>query len=102
MLALYFGGMGAKGQNFYNDVLKRYGFEQEAEQIQDAYLGGDRKAGGRAGARRTRRRDVADRGRRLRAGPDRRLPGLRRHDSQRAAGRPERLQDIETIAGWVA
>jgi F420-dependent oxidoreductase-like protein len=43
MLALYFGGMGARGRNFYNDVLKRYGFEQEAGQIQDAYLGGDRK-----------------------------------------------------------
>ncbi|MGO8960045.1 MAG: LLM class F420-dependent oxidoreductase [Streptosporangiaceae bacterium] len=41
-LALYFGGMGARGQNFYNDVLKRYGFEQAAEQIQDAYLGGDK------------------------------------------------------------
>jgi len=44
MLALYFGGMGARGRNFYNDVLKRYGFEKEARQIQDAYLGGDRKA----------------------------------------------------------
>jgi F420-dependent oxidoreductase-like protein len=43
MLALYYGGMGARGKNFYNDVLKRYGFEKEAEQIQDAYLGGDRK-----------------------------------------------------------
>jgi F420-dependent oxidoreductase-like protein len=43
MLALYFGGMGARGQNFYNDVLKRYGFEQEAAQIQDAYLSGDKK-----------------------------------------------------------
>ena len=44
MLALYFGGMGARGRNFYNDVLQRYGFEKEAAQIQDAYLGGDRKA----------------------------------------------------------
>jgi F420-dependent oxidoreductase-like protein len=44
MLALYFGGMGAPGTNFYNDVLRRYGFEEEATQIQDAYLGGDRKA----------------------------------------------------------
>jgi F420-dependent oxidoreductase-like protein len=44
MLALYFGGMGARGRNFYNDVLKRYGFEKEAEQIQDAYLGGEKKA----------------------------------------------------------
>jgi F420-dependent oxidoreductase-like protein len=44
LLALYFGGMGARGRNFYNDVLKRYGFEKQAEQIQDAYLGGDRTA----------------------------------------------------------
>ena len=44
MLALYFGGMGAKGKNFYNDLLKRYGFEAEADAIQDAYLAGDRKA----------------------------------------------------------
>jgi F420-dependent oxidoreductase-like protein len=44
MLALYFGGMGARGRNFYNDVLKRYGYEKEAEQIQDAYLSGDKKA----------------------------------------------------------
>ncbi len=44
MLAMYFGGMGAKGANFYNDVLRGYGFEQVAEEIQDAYLGGDRKA----------------------------------------------------------
>ncbi len=43
-LALYFGGMGARGQNFYNEVLKRYGFEREAGQIQDAYLGGDKQA----------------------------------------------------------
>jgi F420-dependent oxidoreductase-like protein len=42
-LALYFGGMGARGQNFYNDVLRRYGFEQVADEIQDAFLGGDRK-----------------------------------------------------------
>jgi F420-dependent oxidoreductase-like protein len=44
MLALYFGGMGARGRNFYNDVLKRYGFEKVAGQIQDAYLGGEKKA----------------------------------------------------------
>jgi len=43
MLALYYGGMGARGKNFYNDVLRRYGYEREAEEIQDAYLGGDRK-----------------------------------------------------------
>jgi F420-dependent oxidoreductase-like protein len=43
-LALYFGGMGARGRNFYNDLLKRYGFEKEAAQIQDAYLSGDKDA----------------------------------------------------------
>jgi len=36
----YIGGMGAKGKNFYNDVVKRYGFEEEAEAIQDLYLSG--------------------------------------------------------------
>jgi F420-dependent oxidoreductase-like protein len=47
MLALYFGGMGAKGRNYYNDVLRGYGFEKEADEIQDLYLGGDRKAAAR-------------------------------------------------------
>lgn len=40
MLALYIGGMGAKGRNFYNDLARRYGYEQEAEQVQDLYLAG--------------------------------------------------------------
>ena len=41
-LALYIGGMGAKGKNFYNDIVSRYGFETEAAEIQDLYLGGRR------------------------------------------------------------
>lgn len=40
MVALYVGGMGARGRNFYNDLVKRYGFEAEAEKIQDLYLDG--------------------------------------------------------------
>lgn len=40
MLALYIGGMGAKGKNFYNDLACRYGYEREAEQIQDHFLAG--------------------------------------------------------------
>ncbi len=40
MAALYFGGMGAKGKNFYNNVLQRYGFEGEAEELQNLYLSG--------------------------------------------------------------
>jgi F420-dependent oxidoreductase-like protein len=39
-LALYVGGMGAKGKNFYNALVRRYGFEDEAETIQDLYLAG--------------------------------------------------------------
>lgn len=42
-LALYIGGMGARGRNFYNDLVRRYGFEREAEIIQDLYLSGDKK-----------------------------------------------------------
>jgi F420-dependent oxidoreductase-like protein len=41
--ALYIGGMGAKGRNFYNDLAVRYGFEAEAAAIQDAYLDGRKK-----------------------------------------------------------
>lgn len=39
-VALYIGGMGAKGHNFYNNVVRRYGYEAEAEKIQDLYLDG--------------------------------------------------------------
>lgn len=39
-LALYVGGMGARGQNYYNDVVRRYGFEAEARTVQDLYLAG--------------------------------------------------------------
>jgi F420-dependent oxidoreductase-like protein len=44
MLALYVGGMGAKGKNFYFDLAVRYGFEAEATAIQDLYLAGDKGA----------------------------------------------------------
>jgi F420-dependent oxidoreductase-like protein len=39
-LALYVGGMGARGKNFYNDLACRYGFEDAAKKIQDLYLAG--------------------------------------------------------------
>jgi F420-dependent oxidoreductase-like protein len=42
-LALYIGGMGARGRNFSNDVARRYGYVHEADLIQDLYLSG-RKA----------------------------------------------------------
>ena len=39
-VALYVGGMGAKGRNFYNALVRRYGWEAEAEAIQELYLDG--------------------------------------------------------------
>ena len=39
-MALYVGGMGARGKNFYNDLARRYGYEDEAKLIQDLYLDG--------------------------------------------------------------
>jgi F420-dependent oxidoreductase-like protein len=43
-VALYVGGMGAPGKNFYNTIAQRYGFEVEAAQIQDLFLSGDKRA----------------------------------------------------------
>jgi F420-dependent oxidoreductase-like protein len=40
VVALYVGGMGAKGKNFYNDLARRYGYEAEAAKIQELYLAG--------------------------------------------------------------
>ena len=40
LVALYVGGMGAKGRNFYHDLMTRYGFGAEADRIQDLYLAG--------------------------------------------------------------
>ena len=42
MTALYVGGMGAKGKNFYNNIFRKYGYEDEAEKIQDLYLSGQK------------------------------------------------------------
>jgi len=39
-MALYIGGMGARGRNFYYDMACRLGYPDEAGQIQDAYLAG--------------------------------------------------------------
>lgn len=41
--ALYIGGMGARGKNFYHDLVSQYGFAAEAEKIQDLYLQGHKQ-----------------------------------------------------------
>jgi F420-dependent oxidoreductase-like protein len=43
LLALYVGGMGARGANFYNALFRRYGYEAEAERIQELYLEGKQR-----------------------------------------------------------
>lgn len=42
-LALYIGGMGSRDRNFYNDLARRYGYEQEAARIQELYLSGKKE-----------------------------------------------------------
>src|SRR5262249_60817557 len=48
-VALYVGGMGAQGRNFYFDLACRYGYEAEAGRIQKPYLGGRRPEAEAAG-----------------------------------------------------
>jgi F420-dependent oxidoreductase-like protein len=43
LYALYIGGMGAKSKNFYNTLFRQYGYEAEAEEIQDLYLSGKKQ-----------------------------------------------------------
>lgn len=38
MMALYIGGMGARGKNFYNRLVSSYGYEEQATRVQDLYL----------------------------------------------------------------
>ena len=41
--SFYIGGMGARGKNFYNDLFARYGYEAEAKEIQELFLGGQQR-----------------------------------------------------------
>jgi F420-dependent oxidoreductase-like protein len=48
VLALYIGGMGSRKQNFYNQLVQRYGFEDAAHEVQDLYLDGKKDEAGAA------------------------------------------------------
>ena len=72
-----YGGMGAKGKNFYNDVLRRYGYEKEADEIQDALPRRQTARRPRPSSRGVGRGDVPHRRCRLRQGPCRRRIGSR-------------------------
>jgi alkanesulfonate monooxygenase SsuD/methylene tetrahydromethanopterin reductase-like flavin-dependent oxidoreductase (luciferase family) len=43
LLALYVGGMGSREKNFYNALVRRYGFEDAAQEVQDLYLDGKKE-----------------------------------------------------------
>jgi len=47
-LALYIGGMGAKGKNFYHTLATSYGYGAQADRIQELYLAGDKEAAAKA------------------------------------------------------
>ena len=47
-LALYIGGMGAKGKNFYHTLATSYGYGPQADRIQELYLAGDKEAATKA------------------------------------------------------
>ncbi|GGK37985.1 LLM class F420-dependent oxidoreductase [Nocardia camponoti] len=47
-LALYIGGMGAKGKNFYHTLATKYGYGEAADRIQELYLSGDKAAAAQA------------------------------------------------------
>ncbi len=101
MLGLYFGGMGAKGANFYNDVLCRYGFKAEAAEIQDLYLSGHKKeASAKVPAELVEQMSLI--------GDERFVRG--RIEAYRAAGvtvlnvdpiGENKLADLETLARWI-
>jgi F420-dependent oxidoreductase-like protein len=101
-LALYIGGMGARGKNFYNDLIASYGFEAEAKTIQERYLSGQKEAAAAAV-------------------PDRLVEGLslvgpasfvrERIDALRASGvttldvqpiGPNPVKDVERVKEWIS
>lgn len=102
MLALYFGGMGARGRNFYNDLLRRYGYEQLADDVQEAYLSGrrDEAAAMLPDELVQRLHLIGDEGfvrERVEAFRDAGVTVL----NVQAVG-PNRLRDIEQVASWAS
>ena len=79
MVALYVGGMGAKGKNFYNELAVRYGYEREAAEWPGPLPGGQEEGGGGRRARRVPRAHHAVRPQVLRRRAHRRLRRGGRH-----------------------
>ena len=80
-VALYVGGMGSRKQNFYNALVRRYGFEDAARTRPGPLPGGPQGRGRRGAAGRADRHAVPRRAARLRPRADRGLPRGRRRDA---------------------
>ncbi len=98
-IALYVGGMGSRKQNFYNQLVSRYGYEDEAKTIQDLYLEGKREEAMAA---------IPDElidtvslcgPKRRRARAARRLPRRRRRHARRDAHRVHRRPSASSSCG---
>ena len=88
VFALYIGGMGARGRNFYYDLACRFGYEQRGEADPGQLPGGPQGRGRRPGPGRAGREDRADRPARLRGRAPGGLQGVRRHHPQRHPAGP--------------
>ena len=98
-LALYIGGMGARGKNFYHNLATRYGFGEVADHIQDLYLAG-KKAEAIDAVPDELVRNVSLVGpRRLRQGAAGRLRRGRRHDAAGAPARRRRPRSRQVLRG---
>ena len=87
LLALYIGGMGARGANFYNALFRRYGYEAEAERIQELYLDGKQREAIAAVSDDADRRRLARRSPRAYPRPARRLARVGSDDAARCHSR---------------
>ena len=101
-VALYVGGMGARDKNFYNTICQKYGYVDEAIEIQDLYLPGKKEEAAAAVPAELLAEHQSGWSRRVREGADRGVPGGRRDPlvghadrrpdaDDRAAARPDRL-----------
>ena len=89
----YVGGMGARDKNFYNTIAKKYGYVDEATEIQDLYLSGRKEEAAAAVPRAAPGEHEPRRAGGPRQGAHRRLPGRRRHPPVDQPCRPRPGQD---------
>ena len=103
MYALYVGGMGARGKNFYNELACQYGYEKEAKEIQDLYLDGKKKEAEALVPHGVDRGEQPGRPRVVRQGADRRLRRGRRHPPLDRPGRSTtRSATVSQVKDWVS